>query len=77
MFTIRHIFSMFLLGAVILTGCNSLVDEDMSDCGDKLDLGYELQLVTTGKSSPTSPTTWIFRSTTRRATWLVWSTSTW
>ena len=46
MFTIRHIFSMFLLGAVILTGCNSLVDEDMSDCGDKLDLGYELQLVT-------------------------------
>ena len=46
MFTIRHIFSMFLLGVVILTGCNSLVDEDMSDCGDKLDLGYELQLVT-------------------------------
>lgn len=46
MFEIRHIFSMFLLGAVILTGCNSLVDEDMSDCGEDLNLDYELQLVT-------------------------------
>lgn len=42
----RHIFSLFLLGAVILSGCNSLVDEDMSDCGEDLTLDYELQLVT-------------------------------
>ena len=46
MFEFRHIFSMFLLGAVIFSGCNSLVDEDMSDCGEDLKLDYELQLVT-------------------------------
>lgn len=43
---LRRICCMFLLGAVILSGCNSLVDEDMSDCGEDLSLDYELQLVT-------------------------------
>ena len=45
-FATSRLLSLFLLGAVILTGCNSLVDEDMSDCGEDLNLDYELQLVT-------------------------------
>lgn len=37
---------LFLLGAVILSGCNSLVDEDVTACGEDFNLDYELQLVT-------------------------------
>lgn len=40
------LLSMLVLGAAILSGCSRLVDEDISDCGNDLNLDYELQLVT-------------------------------
>ena len=45
-FAPSQFLSFFLLGAAILSGCSRLVDEDVSDCGEDLNLDYELQLVT-------------------------------
>ena len=45
MLKLRHITILFFFGVAAFTGC-CLVDEDMSDCGEELDIDYQLQLVT-------------------------------